>query len=215
VHHIGIFLLGDIAFLPIEVLLVTIVIHRLLEAQDKRRKMEKMNMVIGIFFSSLGTWLLTYLSDQDPGLEKIRNNLILSDQWTEEEFHQVSRLLHQHPCEIDSNSIDLSLLKPRLLSQRDLMLRLLENPVLLEHESFTGLLRAVFHFSEELEKRQTLSSLPHNDLIHLTTDAKRVYSLLIVQWLEYMQYLKNNYPYLFSLAMRTNPFDETASPVIS
>ncbi|OQC68906.1 MAG: hypothetical protein BWX50_01111 [Euryarchaeota archaeon ADurb.Bin009] len=29
-----------------------------------------------------------------------------------------------------------------------------------------------------------------------------------------MEYLQKNYPYLFSLAMRSNPFDETASPVV-
>jgi hypothetical protein len=29
-----------------------------------------------------------------------------------------------------------------------------------------------------------------------------------------MRYLKRSYPYLFHLAMRTNPFDQTASPVI-
>jgi hypothetical protein len=30
-----------------------------------------------------------------------------------------------------------------------------------------------------------------------------------------MHYLKDHYPYLFSLAVRTNPFDEQASAVIS
>jgi hypothetical protein len=34
-------------------------------------------------------------------------------------------------------------------------------------------------------------------------------------WLEYMEHLKDNYPYLFSLAMRVNPFDKTASPVVT
>jgi len=28
------------------------------------------------------------------------------------------------------------------------------------------------------------------------------------------QHLKDNYPYLFSLAMRTNPFDPEASPIV-
>jgi hypothetical protein len=214
-HHIGIYFLGDLAFLPIEVLLVTIVIHRLLETRDKKRKMEKMNMVIGAFFSSLGIWLLTYLSDQDPDLANLRKHLVLSDNWTDKEFKRVARLLHDHPGEIDRNTLDLSLLKPTLDSRRDFLLRLLENPMLLEHEQFTELLRAVFHLSEELDKRSILSTLPGNDISHLVGDTKRVYGLLIPQWLEYMQYLKNSYPYLFSLAMRTNPFDENASPVIS
>jgi nitrate reductase gamma subunit len=35
-HHIFIYLVGDIAFVPIEVLLVTLIIHRLLESREKR-----------------------------------------------------------------------------------------------------------------------------------------------------------------------------------
>jgi hypothetical protein len=42
----------------------------------------------------------------------------------------------------------------------------------------------------------------------------RVYGLLVREWLSYMQHLKGTYPYLFSLAMRTNPFDSQASPVV-
>jgi hypothetical protein len=29
-----------------------------------------------------------------------------------------------------------------------------------------------------------------------------------------MKYLKKYYPYLFSFAMRTNPFDQNASPIV-
>lgn len=36
-HHIFLYLVGDIAFLPIEVLLVTIIIDRLLARRKKRR----------------------------------------------------------------------------------------------------------------------------------------------------------------------------------
>jgi len=42
----------------------------------------------------------------------------------------------------------------------------------------------------------------------------RVYDRLIGEWLAYMEYLQRNYPYLFSLAMRSNPFDEAASPIV-
>jgi len=38
--------------------------------------------------------------------------------------------------------------------------------------------------------------------------------LLVHQWLDYMKHLKDNYPYLFSLAMRANPFDQDASPIV-
>ena len=70
------------------------------------------------------------------------------------------------------------------------MLRLLENPVLLEHESFTDLLRAVFHLTEELKRREDFSCLPETDCAHLSGDVRRVYEKLIIQWLDYMEYLE-------------------------
>ncbi|MDD1679362.1 MAG: hypothetical protein LUO93_09315 [Methanomicrobiales archaeon] len=70
-------------------------------------------------------------------------------------------------------------MKTNLSSRRDFLLRLLENPILLEHQRFTELLQAVFHFTEELDKRFNLSTLPDNDIFHLVGDAKRIYRLLI------------------------------------
>ena len=86
---------------------------------------------------------------------------------------------------------------------------------MLEHESFTQLLRAVFHLTEELESRGKMTGLPESDYAHLAGDMKRVYILIVREWLDYMEHLKTNYPYLFSLAMRTNPFDRDASPVVA
>ena len=87
-----------------------------------------------------------------------------------------------------------------LLQNRDFLLRLLENPVLFEHESFTELLRALFHLADELALRRNLKQLPATDYIHLENDINRSYVLIAQQWLEYMKHLKDNYPYLFSLA---------------
>jgi hypothetical protein len=56
--------------------------------------------------------------------------------------------------------------------------------------------------------------LPKSDIEHIAGDIKRAYVLLVNEWLDYMMYLKDNYPYLYSLAMRTNPFDKNASPVV-
>jgi len=87
---------------------------------------------------------------------------------------------------------------------------LLGNPNLLEHESFTDLLWAVFHLAEELGSRDSVSSLSYSDREHLAGDIRRVNALLSLEWLAYMQHLEEDYPYLFSLAVRTNPFDPDA-----
>jgi hypothetical protein len=101
------------------------------------------------------------------------------------------------------------------VGKREFMLALLENPNLLEHESFTELLWAVFHLTEELDNRENVKQLSDADLEHISNDIKRAYIALISEWLKYMKHLKNEYPYLFSLAVRMNPFDPNAKPEIA
>jgi hypothetical protein len=214
-HHIFIYLVGDLAFVPIEVLLVTLIIHRILASREKRARLEKLNMVIGAFFSEVGTHLLTLLSDADPALSDIRSDLVVDAGWTEAEYRRVRPLLKGREYSVDVGRIDLAALQTFLAGRRDFLLRLLENPTLLEHESFTDLLRAVFHLTEELASRRDLAALLDSDRQHLRGDIVRAYSRLVGEWLDYMRHLRENYPYLFSLAMRTNPFDETATPVVS
>jgi hypothetical protein len=213
-HHIFIYMVGDIAFVPIEVLLVTVIIHRVLSAREKNARMEKLNMVIGAFFSEVGTQLLTYFSDWDPKLDKIRKDLMVTSDWSQAEFIDVSKRLKQFDYGIDIQKVDLESLRKFLREKIDFLLRLLENPTLLEHESFTELLWTVFHLAEELAARDNVKTLPDTDHQHLAGDIKRVYVLLVYQWLNYMGHLKANFPYLFSLAMRINPFDQKASPIV-
>jgi hypothetical protein len=95
------------------------------------------------------------------------------------------------------------------------MLGLLENPNLLEHDEFTDLLWAVFHLIEELEARSSFAGLSSADLDHLSGDINRAYSLLLREWLTYIRHLKQDYPYLFSLAVRTNPLNPEARAEIT
>lgn len=213
-HHIFIYLVGDIAFLPVEVLLVTLVIHGLLSAREKRAMLNKLNMVIGAFFSEVGTALLKDLFAFDQHFEKIRGNFICRTDWSERDFLKTKNSLSGHDYKIDSQKGDLESLRRLLAGKRDFLLRLLENPNLLEHETFTELLWAVFHLNEELAVRNDVRKLPATDHEHLSGDIKRAYILLISEWLDYMKHLKTNYPYLFSLAARMNPFDPNASPEI-
>ena len=38
----------------------------------------------------------------------------------------------------------------------------------------------------------------------------RAYERLLSEWLGYLKHLKAQYPYLYSFAVRTNPFDAAA-----
>jgi len=215
-YHIFIYMLGDLAFVPIEIVVVTLIVHRLLEERERHIMREKLNLIIGVFFSEVGTRLLAFFSDFDPELDAIRNELIITGNWSEREFANVSKRLRSYDYTVDiQDSSSLEGLHDFLVAKRNSLLRLLENPNLLEHESFTELLRAVFHLTEELGARDDVYHLPSTDCDHLGNDINRVYGLLVHQWLDYMRHLKENYPYLFSFTMRTNPFDQQASPIVA
>ncbi len=111
--------------------------------------------------------------------------------------------------------LDRVALKKHLVSQRHFVLRLLENPNLMEHERFTDLLWAVHHLEEELQMRTTLTDLMPADEAHLEMDARRAFNALLAEWLVYVQHLKSDYPYLFSMVVRTHPFQDAPSPVVT
>lgn len=186
----------------------------LLNRREKALRKEKLNMVIGVFFSEVGTYLLRFFFSCDTRTEALRKDLIVTNEWTDREFSSKREGLSRYDYAIDSGLADLNELRAFLQEKRELVLRIFENPYLLEHESFTELLRAVLHLKEELLHRENLENLPAEDYKHLSGDIRRVYVLLVYEWLDYMKYLKKNYPYLFSLAIRTNPFDRNASVVL-
>lgn len=206
--------LSNLAFAFVQVLLVTLIVDNLLGEREKKIMLEKLNMVIGVFFTELGTKLLRVFAGLDGNIDRVRADLMVTTGWTDAEFANVKSKLKQYEYAVTLKQSDAESLLALLRGERDFLLRLLENPILLEHETFTDLLQAVFHLAEELAGRPGFDNLPASDFDHMSGDAKRAYGLLVIEWLEYMKHLKSSYPYLFSLAMRMNPFDANASPVI-
>jgi len=209
-REIGFAFLGNLAFLPIYVLFVTLMIERVLKARERDALRQKLNMVIGVFFSEVGTELMRdgFGFVRDCGT--LPEHFKVSGLWKDADFRGAQDFVKGYEFRIDSRQGDMAGLRDFLVSRRQFMLGLLENPNLLEHDDFTELLWAVFHLVEELEARRDFSRLPETDLDHLSGDIKRAYTHLLHQWLLYMQHLKNDYPYLFSLAVRTNPLNPDA-----
>ena len=213
-HHILLYLVGDLAFLPLEVLLVTLVIDQLLGSREKKARREKMNMLFGAFFTTLGTPLIAMFSRADPGIGALRSRLAAGEAWKPGRFQEVRACMESYQCSVPPGQVDLAALRDLLTAHEDFLLRLIENPAIFEHESFTDLILALDHLYEELKARGDLSALPRSDQMHLAADIQRVYSRLVPEWVSYMEYLRDHYPYLYSLAMRTNPFDPAASVIV-
>ncbi len=187
----------------------------MLNRREREVRHQKLNMIIGVFFSEVGMELLALFSRADPHVDKIKEMLVLTQNASKREFEALARHLKKYRYTIDPQKVELQELRDLLSRKTGVLLRLLENPNILEHESFSDLLRAVFHLNEELRSRRDLTRLPDTDKAHLAGDAARAYRRLVHQWLDYMKHLKEHYPYLYSLAMRTNPFDKQASPIVT
>lgn len=190
------------------------VIEYFIEQRERSERLRKMNMLIGVFFSECGTDLLRTFSAADPDLTPILQALKPSNDWSDTDFARARDTLAGHAARLDSRNIDLPALHAFLSANKQLMVTMLENPHLIEHDAYTELMQALFHLTEELRVRDRLLDLPVTDSAHLSGDINRVYGLLTREWIVYMQHLRANYPYLFSLAMRTNPFDRNASPIV-
>lgn len=216
VHHIFIYMVGDIAFLFLDVLLVILFIERLLSQREKRTLIYKLNMVIGTFFSEVGLDLLKKFSDFVENSEILEKELEIQPTWGKKDFKKAKASAQSFSYDVKIDKTNLSRLQEFLLSKRYFLLRLLENPNLLEHDRFTDLLWAVFHLAEELAFRgMKIEDLPESDYDHLAGDIKRAYSQLTGEWISYTFHLKESYPFLFSLAARVNPMNPQASPIVA
>jgi hypothetical protein len=206
--------LGNFAFLPIYIIVVTLLFERVLKERERQSVMRKLNMVIGVFFSEFGNRLLKELSVNVVGSEDLKNRLRMSGSWKKQDFDAALEYLRQSNQKVSMDSDALTSLKQFMAGKRSFLLSLLENQNLLEHENFTDLLWATFHLVEELKARESFDRLPPSDKEHINGDIKRVFGHLIREWVLYMQHLKEHYPYLFSLAFRLNPMIDSPDPVV-
>lgn len=206
IKYIGEDLIAQLSYLPIYIFLTSMVIDRLLNRREKFERLRRLNTIIGVFFSEMGKELIKYFIKFDVNFEKIRDEFSIETQWTEEKCIQVKSLLKNYMCKIDSRVENIDELSTFLNGKRKFLTELMGNPNLMENEEFTELLIAVFHVLEELQCREDIQCLPDEDYKHLSNDIERAYLRLINQWIAYMGHLKKEYPFLYSFAMRTNPF---------
>ncbi len=214
-HNMMTWVIMDIAFLPVNILIVSLVVEGVITSRDRAVLLKKLNMVIGAFYSEVGTNLLKLLVTFDINAAQVGRHMLFDKEWTSRQFFSAINQIKKSKHIIDSRTGDLAALGAYLTERREFLLRLLENPNLLEHESFSDLLWAVFHLTEELANRNDLFRLPDPDYHHISNDIKRAYTLLLTEWLNYVRHLSEDYPYLFSLAVRTNPFDPEARAEVS
>jgi hypothetical protein len=208
-HHILIYLIEDIAFIFVEILIVSVILNQLLGFREKQAVHKKINMIIGAFFSEIGLELLKTLNsfnkEDDCCFKKLK--LDTKENVT---FKELKKACDTHAIDLDFYDEQINDLKYCLSNKRSFIIRLLENPSILEHNTFTDMVWAVVHLSDELTHRVDLATLEVKDKEHITGDMTRAYKALIKEWVLYMEHLSKDYPFLYSFAVRKNPFNKNA-----
>jgi hypothetical protein len=131
-HHLGIFTLHDIAFLPLEVLIVTLILHALLEQRQHSELMQKLNMVIGAFFSEVGIDLLKQLAALDSDPESLARRFDLDASWDDKRLKQASAEAASGTYKLNPTHESIQAMHDFLREKRQFLLGLLENQSLLE-----------------------------------------------------------------------------------
>lgn len=213
-HSLLFYLALDVVFVPVQVLLVTVLIEQFMNERERQTLLRKLNMVIGAFFGEVGNALIKMMWDSSGDTSTLEQGLAMTLEWEEPHYREAGEFVQGYRWKFASHRLQLEELKEFLLQNRNFVLGLLQNPNLLEHDAFTDLLWAVCHLTEELEARKSFQDLPRSDLKHLEVDIQRAFGLLVREWLAYMQHLAKHYPYMHSLSVRTNPFNPAANPVV-
>jgi voltage-gated potassium channel len=183
---------------------VVTAVQFLFERREATRRSQQLYTLITLFFSEVGDRLIRLLSGCDPDLPCIQEPAPPEKVWTAEDYYQLASVLKNHSFVVDLRRLNENDL--RKLLDSPLLLSLLENPLVFNHELFNRLLREMFHIKGELAAHKGFSGLPDKLLAHLGNDISKVYQPAVKLWLENMRYLETAYPSLFMTVMETNPF---------
>ena len=205
-HESGFLFFQDMMFLPVHILLVTFLLDRIINEREKRNRKDQLNIVIGAFFSEIGNDAIEVLNRYIINLQEIAAILDIKPGWENKDFDNAAKSIKNYELGIGCRTDDPKTLKKSLRHKKGFILDMFNNPNMLEHSRFTDMLWALYHLIDELENREDAEKLPDTDISHLCGDITRAYGLLLHEWVLYMKHLKKTYPYLFSIAVRKNPF---------
>ena len=189
--------LMNLCFIPINSLVVTIMLEKLIDYRAKKDRIEKINMLVGIFFTEVGGKLMHLIIDADKDAKNYITNF--------EDLNKIKKSLYEYDYKVDMNYIDLCTIKNILVEHSNLFVTLISNESILQHQIFTDLLMSVIHLRDEIIFMEKDNGLELN-INHLENDVIRVYKNISIQWISYLEYLQKSYPFLYNNAIRVNPF---------
>jgi hypothetical protein len=199
------YFMQDLAFVPINAVIVTLILNNFLNIREKQHAQKKINVTISTFFIEAGNDIIRELLEVTACREDFCRMMDPKGMSTRQ-IKDLKKQISEWELTLELDRQKLMRLAEILDSKMAFMLLMLESSNLVEHDAFTDMLWAVFHLADELHSRTGFSELPPSDIDHLSLDVRRAYRAILLEWVDYLKYLHSEYPYLYSLALRKNPF---------
>ena len=204
----------EFGVIPIDLLIITLIFEDELELKKSEHRTEKLDMLMGTFYSQVGNQLMETIYKQNNMQNNICDNLNQIVNWNENDFQKNIELFLNNPpifktkfnSQKDLDNF-LTGLKIILSKNRLFVADLINNPSLFQKEDFSDMLLNILHLDEELNRKR-LITLTEEDYKHLMDNISRTYNKIIIQWIKYVNFTYKNYPYMKELIFRTNPFDK-------
>ncbi|MGL5381472.1 hypothetical protein [Clostridium sp.] len=198
--------LFSIAFTPLQAVINTQIINKILIQRDKVKKEKKLEMLVENFYSQIGTDLLKLFTNSDSNLSSI-TVITLDNNCLEDNYFQcLSSALSSYNYSINESDINFDTLYTILNSNINVFMDLLNNPILDEDTSFTDTLNSLVHLKKELEFRYIDSNLDEKEKQHIMKDLNLTYSLLSKEWIKYIDRLSKLYPDIYVKELIYSPF---------
>ncbi len=205
-HHLAIFGLHELAFVPLEVILVTLGLDQLVEKTHREEARSKVSIIETLYFNESGGTMLRYLTSFDPDAARLRELLQVTQDWRSSDFRQAIRQLKSYPFLLDLDRIDFFGLHYHLSQRHEYYRSMLENPALTQSEAFTEMIMKIYLLWEELDGRTNLYQLPEKDRSYLAELLHEIYRELTEYWLDNVYNHSIHNRFRLHRAIESNPF---------
>lgn len=205
-HHLAIFGLHELAFVPLEVILVTLGLDQLVEKTHREEARSKVSIIETLYFNESGGTMLRYLASFDPDAARLRELLQVTEDWHSSDFRQAIRQLKSYPFLLDLDRIDFFGLHYHLSQRHEYYRSMLENPALTQSEAFTEMIMKIYLLWEELDGRTNLYQLPEKDRSYLAELLHEIYRELTEYWLDNVYNHSIHNRFRLHRAIESNPF---------
>ena len=93
-HESGFLFFQDLIFMPIEILLVTFILDKILREREKKERLEHQNIVISSFFSEIGNDIIRLFNKDIANKKELSALLCLDQDWNNSNFDETVKTLN-------------------------------------------------------------------------------------------------------------------------